>query len=132
MAANQLPVFPILPVIGAASVIATSTARTTVVGTGTNTAVTAAATEGLRVDAITVTCSATSAAACVTLWLYDGTNQYLFDEIVVAAVTAVGNTTPGFTATKYYSALVLPPNWRIFAATTIGQNTNCFVFGGSY
>lgn len=131
MAANTAPIFPLTPVIGAAGTIATSTARATVVGTGTNTAVTPTSTNGKRIDAIMVTCAATSAAAVVTLWIYDGTNQYLFDEIVVTAVTP-SNTVAAFSAIKYYTALVLPPTYRLFAATTIAQNTNVFAFGGDY
>jgi hypothetical protein len=131
LAANTSPIFPLTPVIGAAGTIATSTARTTVVGAGTNTAVTPTSTNGKRIDAIMVTCSATSAAACVTLWIYDGTNQYLFDEIPVSAVT-IGTTVPAFSAIKYYPNLVLPPTYRLFAATTIAQNTNVFAFGGDY
>ena len=131
MAANQLPVFPFAPVIGQASSIALSTAFTTVSGTGTNTAITAATTEGLRVDAIRVTCSATSAAALVLLFIYDGTNQMYFDSFSIAAVTASTTVAP-FSAVKFYSELVLAANYRIFACTTINQNTNCFVHGGSY
>lgn len=131
MAANTQPIVPNTPIIGIAGTIATSTARTTVSGTGTNTAVTATSTNGLRVDAITVMCSATSAAASVTLWIYDGSSQYLFDEIPVAAITA-SNTIPAFSAVKYYTNLVLPPTYRLFAATTIAQNTNVFAHGGSY
>lgn len=131
MAANTVPIYPLTPVVHEAGTIATSTSRATVVGTGTNTAVTPTSTNGKRIDAIMVTCAATSAAATVTLWIYDGTNQYLFDEITVAAVTA-SNTVPAFSTVKYYSYLVLPPTYRIFAATTIAQNTNVHVFGGDY
>ena len=131
MAANQQPIFPLTPIIGAAGTIATSTARTTVSGTGTNTAVTATSTNGLRVDAITVTLAATSAAATVTIWIYDGSSQYLFDEFVIPAVTP-SNTVAAYSATKYYPNLVLPPTYRLFAATTIAQNTNVFAFGGTF
>ena len=131
MPVNTQPIFPLSPLVGVGNTIATSTARANVVGTGTNTAVTPVSTNGKRIDAITVTCAASSAAACVTIWIYDGTNQYLFDEIPVAAVTA-SNTVPAFTATKYYPNLVLPPTYRLFAATTIAQNTSVFCFGGDY
>ena len=132
MAANTSPLYPLTPVVGHGIIVATSTARTQVVGTGTNTSVTAASTDGLRIDAIRVQATAATAAACITLWIYDGTNQDLFDEIVVSAVTP-GNTTPAFSAVKYYDPpLVLPATYRIFAATTIGQNTNVFAHGGAF
>ena len=131
MAANTLPIVPIAPIVGAAGTVATSTARTTVVGTGTNTAVTATSTNGLRIDQIIAQCSATSAAASITLWIYDGTNQYLFDEMVIPAVTA-STTVPAARVVRNYSNLVLPPTYRLFAATTIAQNTNVFALGGSY
>jgi len=131
MAANTDPIFPSSAIIGIGTTIATSTARANVTGTGTNTACTNTSTNGLRVDAIVVTAAATTAAACVTIWIYDGTTQFLFDEFVVPAITP-STTVAAYSATKFYTSLVLPATYRIFAATTIGQNTNVFVMGGAF
>ena len=131
MAVNTQPIFPLAPVVGIGDTIATLTSRAKITGTTGLTAVTPTSTNGKRIDAITVTLAATSAAASVLLFIYDGTTSFLFDEIVVAAVTA-SNTVPAFSATKYYPNLVLPPTYRIYAATTIAQNTDVFAFGGDY
>jgi hypothetical protein len=131
MAANTAPIFPLTPIVGIGDTIATLTSRAKITGTTGLTAVTATSTNGLRIDAISVVLAATSAAACVLIFIYDGTTSFLFDEFVIPAVT-VGNTTPAAAITKYYPNLVLPPTYRLYAATTIAQNTDVFAFGGSY
>jgi len=131
MAVNVQPIFPVAPKIGYGDTIATLTSRAKITGTTGLTQVTATSTNGLRVDAITVTLAATSSAACVLIFLYNGTTSFLFDEFVIAAVTA-SNTVPAYSQTKYYPNLVLGPNDQIYAATTIAQNTDVFAFGGTY
>ena len=132
MPANTLPIVPISPIVGAASAIATLAAtRATIVGTTGLTAVTATTTNGLRVDQVVVQLTATSAAAIVMLWIYDGTNSYLFDEFVISAVTP-SNTVTAVRIARNYGNLVLPPTYRLYASTTIAQNTNVFAMGGSY
>lgn len=131
MAANHRPLVPGSVYASTAKTIATNTARTNVSGTGTNTALTAATTTGLRIDMIIVELAATSAAALVFLWLYDGTDQILIDEIPIPAIT-VSNTVAGARVVRTYTNLVLPPTYRLFVSTTIAQNTNVAVFGGDY
>ena len=131
MAAGTSPIFPNVPIVGIGDTVATLTSRAKITGTTGLTQVTATSTNGLRIDAITVTCAATSAAASILLFIFDATTSFLFDEIVVSAVTA-SNMVPAFSATKYYQSLVLPPTYQIFAATTIAQNTDVFAFGGAY
>lgn len=131
MSANTQPRFPVSPIIGIGNTIATLTARSNITGTSGITACTNTSTNGIRVDAITVKLAATSSAAQVQIYIYDGTTSFLFDEIPVSAVT-VSNTVAAYVYTRTYSYLVLPPTYRIYAATTIGQNTNVFVHGGEY
>jgi hypothetical protein len=131
MPANIQPIFPISPVIGIGDTIATLTSRAKITGTTGLTACTPTSTNGKRIDSIVVQLAASSAAAVILIFIYDGTTSFLFDEIAVAAVTA-GNTVPAFRVEKFYNNLVLPPTYRIYAATTIAQNTNVFVHGGDY
>ncbi len=131
MAANTLPIVPILPIIGIGDTIATLTSRAKITGTTGLTAVTAASSEGLRVDQIVVALAATSAAACVFIWIYDGTTSFLFDEFAIPAVT-VSNTQPAARIARSYTNLVLPAAYRLYATTTIAQNTDVFAMGGAY
>lgn len=131
MPANTQPIVPVAPTIGVAGTIATNTSRAIIAGTGTNTALTAATTNGFRVDQIVVMLAATSAAASVFIWIYDGTNQTLFDEFIIPAVTA-SNTVAAARIARSYTNLVLPPTYRLFTSTTIAQNTDVFALGGSY
>lgn len=104
----------------------TSRAKTT---TLTNfVAATAASTNGIRVDAITVKPAGTSAAGLIFIWIFDGTDCYLFDEIAVNAITP-SNTAAADATTKIYNTsanppLQLPPTYRLYVTTTITQNVN--------
>lgn len=131
MVANMQPIFPISPIIGIGDTIATLTTRSKITGTTGLTQVTPTSTNGLRIDAITVTLAATSVAAVVQLYIYNGTTSFLFDEIPVGAVTPT-TILPAFSVTRQYANLVLPPTYQLFAATTIAQNTDVFAFGGAY
>jgi hypothetical protein len=131
MPANTLPIVPISPIVGIGDTIATLTSRAKITGTTGLTAVTSTSTNGLRIDQIVVALAATSAAACVFIWIYDGTTSFLFDEFVIPAVT-VSNTVPAARIAKNYGNLVLPPTYRLYASTTIAQNTDVFAMGGAY
>jgi hypothetical protein len=131
MAANTTPIVPISPIVGIGDTVATLTSRAKIVGTTGITAVTATSTNGLRIDQVVVQLAANSAAAIIFLWIYDGTNSFLFDEIPIAAVTA-SNTVPAAKVSRSYTNLVLPPTYRLYASTTIAQNTDVFALGGSY
>ena len=131
MALNTAPVVPGTPYIGYGDTIATLTSRAKITGTTGLTQVTATTTNGLRVDQIVVTLAATSAAASVLIFLYNGTTSWLFDEFVIPAITA-SNTVAAARISRNYSNLVLGPTDQIFAATTIAQNTDVFAFGGKY
>ena len=132
MPINKEPVFPVAPIVGIGDTIATlAGTRAKITGTTGLTAVTAASTNGLRIDQVAVQLAATSAAAIVMLWIYDGTTSFLFDEFVIPAITA-SNTVPAARVVKTYSNLLLPPTYRLYASTTIAQNTDVFAMGGSY
>lgn len=80
-------------------------------------------TNGRRIDSIEV-CGAASGitgatvACLVGIWLWDGTTAYLIDEIPVTAQTP-SSTAVAFTTTKYYTDLMMPAAYKLFASTTV-------------
>lgn len=97
---------------------------------------------GLRIDSIQVNACSTSmtaptAANIVGIWMWDGTNAYLINEILVSAVTP-STTAAGFTNTLYFpQPLTIPPTYKLFASvsvTTTASTTAIQVtaFGGAY
>ena len=125
MAAN--PSFISTPRIGVASV---STANTAIDGTGTITDLITGAAAGTRILEIDAQCSATSAAALINLFLWDGTAWTLFDQISITAATSstTVKANRNFTA---YTNLVLPSaSWKVGCTTTISQATRVYALGG--
>lgn len=108
----------------AALVSAANTARD---GTGTLVTVfTAGASQGSRVDDITVTATGTTTAGMVRLFLHDGTNARLWREVAVAAVTPSA-TVKAFTESLNNLALLLQPGWSLRAATHNAESFNVVV-----
>ena len=148
MAVTATPVFAQGPYHKATS-LAAVTACTTRAPTPTASlaaanivALTAASTNGLRIDSIQVqACStaigATTAAQLVQVWMWDGTNAYLIDEISVTALVPSA-TSPAFTSTKYYTNPILVPAANVLyistTVTTTAGTTALLVsaFGGAY
>jgi hypothetical protein len=121
------PAFATVPKIGAVNV---ATADSTYTGTPTNVGtVITGGSGGTRIAEVVVKCAATSAAAVVRLWLFNGTTYTLFDEIVVAAAT--GSATVAQTrVSTLYSNLVLPSSaWSLRATTSVSQSTNVIALG---
>ena len=115
------PAFAVTPRIGS---VAISTAETSLTApTSFGTLITGVA-AGTRVAEIVVKCAATSSAALVRVFLHDGTNYFLFDEITVPAATS-SNTAATTRASSPYSNLVLPSaSWSVRVTTTIAQATH--------
>jgi len=133
MPAATSPIFPNAPIIGIASMVSNTavTARTNIVGTTGLTQVLANSTNGTRVDFVEVQGQGTTVATIVNLWINDGTNSYLFDEISLPAATA--NTTVFASSnTISYTRLTLPPTYRLFTSQQVSANVTVFAFGGTY
>lgn len=125
MAAN--PSFISAPRIGVASL---STANTAIDGTGTITDLITGVAAGTRILEIDAQCSATSAAALVNLFLWNGTAWTLFDQISITAAT-VSNTVKANRNFTAYTNLVLPDaTWKVGCTTTISQATRVYALGG--
>lgn len=102
MATN--PAFISTARIGRASL---STANTNTDGTGTITDLVTGVAAGTRVLEIVTQGTATTVAALVNLFIWDGTNWDLFDQITIAAATG-STTVKGNRVSTSYTNLVLP------------------------
>lgn len=124
------PVFAATPKIGVASV---STANTSRDGTGTIATILTAGASGTKIYRISLQATGDPADSVVTLFLHDGTNYWLFDEIDVGNPAAASATVTGFRASRSYDDLVLPSGWSFRAAITVALTAgviNVFAFGG--
>jgi hypothetical protein len=100
-----------------------STANTNRNGTGTIATVFTAGSNGSRIDDIYITATGTTTAGVVRLYLNDGTNTYLFEEILVTAITP-STTVAVFQATLLNQAIVLASGWSLRASTNNAETFN--------
>jgi phospholipase/lecithinase/hemolysin len=116
-----------------------TTANTNRDGTGTIATIATAGASGSRIDTVTIKAIATTTAGTVRLFLNDGTNTRLLDEIPVIAVTpsatipaweaVLGGNAPVNTG-KY--PLFLPAGWSLRASTQNAETFNIFPAGGDF
>lgn len=92
------------PRIGRASL---STANTATDGTGTITDLIVGVSAGTRVLEVVTQATGTTVAALVNLFLWDGANWDLFDQITISGSTG-SNTAKGNRVSTSYQNLVLP------------------------
>lgn len=133
MAANVSPIFPVSPLIGIATLTAPTaiTLRTNIVGVTGLVALVPVSTNGKRVDSITVKAKATTAAGILSVWLYNGTTSFLYDEFDIPGV-GVSTTVDSFSLKRNYTDLVLPPTYQLYVSVTVANELNVFANGGDY
>jgi len=120
------PAFAVTPRVGSVSISTAESSLTAPTNVGTLITGVAA---GTRVSEIVVKMAATSAAAIVRVFLYDGSSYWLFDEIVVAAATS-SNTGATTRVSTSYANLVLPSaSWSVRVTTSIAQATHVTALG---
>lgn len=103
----------------AATVI--GTANTAVDGSGTIDTVFTAGSSGSRIDSIMVKAMATTTAGVCRLWLHNGSNYFLWQELIMPAAT------PSATVLSSYAALdniglILANGWSLCASTHNANN----------
>ena len=114
------PAFISTPRIGRCSL---STANTATDGTGTITDLITGVAAGTRVLSINVQGTATTVAALVNIFLYDGTNYDLFDQFTISATTG-SNTTKAYRLVTAYTDLVLPSaSYKLGATISVAPTT---------
>jgi len=130
------PSFAATPNIGAALLGAAETNLQ--VPTTTSTILTAGA-SGTKIEEIVVQASqttlvATTVAGLVYVFLHDGTNYRLFDEMLVTAITA-SSTVVAFRLANRYANLVLKTGWSLRASQSIAGNASilvCSAYGADF
>lgn len=132
MPANTNPIFTLTPQIGRARI---STANTNRDGTGTLADVITAGASGTRIGRIKITATGTTTAGMVRLFIFDGTNTRLWQEVPVSAITPSG-TVQAFSQTLVSTdsdpLLVLPPNYVLRASTHNAETFDVIAHAGDY
>jgi hypothetical protein len=112
-----------------------STANANRDGTGTIGTVFTAGTNGSRVDRIVIQAISNTTTGMVRLFLHDGANARLWEEVSVSAVTP-SNTVPAFATTLSTPLnvdilpLTIPTGWSLRASTNNGEAFNVIAIGG--
>lgn len=120
------PQFAAIPKIGSGQVTVANTFRD---GTGTLANIITGVATGTKIQEIVIQATGTTTAGMVRLYLFDGTNNRLFDEFVVSAIT-VGASTAAFRTTKSYDNLTLPSaSWVLRASTHNAETFNVIALG---
>lgn len=125
MATN--PAFAVTPRIGFGQVSVANTNRDGTIGTYVD--VITGASTGTRIAEIVIEGAGTTTAGMVRLFITDGVNTRMFDEVSVAAAT-VSATVKATRVSTTYNNLVLPnQNWKIRASTNNAEAINVFALG---
>lgn len=109
-----------------AAVAQVTTANTNRNGTGTIVTVFTAGANGSRIDDISIDATGTTTAGVVRLFLNDGSTSYLWQEILVTAVTP-STTQAVWSYTLLNLALVIPSGWSLRASTNNSETFNILV-----
>lgn len=120
------PAFATVPKIGLAQV---STANTNRDGTGTIVDVITGATNGTRIAEIVCESTGTTTAGMIRLYLTDGTNTRLFDEISIAAATPSASVRATRVSTIYTNLILPSSSWKLRASTHNAETINVIALG---
>jgi hypothetical protein len=120
------PAFAVTPRIGAVSIATADSSYTAPSNVGT--LITGAST-GTRIAEIVVKNAATSSAAIVRIFLYDGSTYWLFDEITVAAATGSSTVQQTRVSTTYNNLILPSASWSVRVTTSIAQTTHVTAIG---
>jgi hypothetical protein len=120
------PVFAVTPRIGNVSIDTAEASYTAPTNVGT--LITGAAT-GTRISEIVVKMAATSAAAIVRIFLYDGSTYWHFDEVTVAAATGSATVQQTRVSTTYNNLILPNASWSVRVTTSVAQATHVTALG---
>ena len=122
------PAFATIPRIGSAQVSAANTARD---GSGTIVTVIAGVAAGTRIAEVVVEATVTTTAGMVRLYLFDGTNTRLFDEIAIAAATPSASVRTTRVSTVYTNLILPSASWELRASTHNAEAINVIALGAN-
>lgn len=120
------PSFAATPRIGNVSIATADSSYTAPTNVGT---LLTGASTGTRISEIVVKCAATSSAAIVRLFLYDGSTYYLFDEYTIAAATGSGSVQQTRVSTTYNNLILPSASWSLRVTTSVSQTTHVTALG---
>lgn len=127
------PNFTGTPRVTVASVSTTNTNRD---GTGTIVDVMTGAASGTKIQEIVIKSTGDPADSIVTLFLNDGTTNWLYDEIDLGNPAAGSATVTAYRTVAQYANLVLPnASWKLRAAITAAPTAgvvNVIATGGDF
>ena len=110
------------------SISSADTSRTAPTNVGT--LVTAGA-SGSRIDEVTITAAGTSTTNVVRLFVYSGSVYYLYQEVLISAITPSASVT-AFTTTLTFNSLVLPSGYSLRVTTNNAEAYHVSAFGGDF
>lgn len=130
---SLVPAFTATPRVTLSQVTAANTARD---GTGTVVDLFTGGSSGSRIEHIEITAPGTVTAGVVRIFLYDGTNTRLLEEILVTATTP-STTVKVFRSSLSFASLaallLLPSNsWKLRGSTHNAETFNIIVTGGDF
>jgi hypothetical protein len=139
VAANTSPIFSLVPVAKSVSITTATTDNPLRAGTGVNFGtVLSAGANGTRIDRITATGTATTVATQVLLFVFDGTTNFFFKELTLAAVTASTTTAAAaveLIRTDGLPVIAIPSGYSLKAAITVAPSSGAIIvtgFGGDF
>lgn len=126
------PAFIATPRIGVGSITTGQTSRATNTSVGLVDVI-AAGSSGTRILEVVVKSDDDPADSVVVLWLNDGTNTVIFDELDFGNPAAGSTTSTAYRGVLTYSNLVLPSGWKLVASCTVTPTAGTikvWAFGG--
>lgn len=135
MAVTPTPAFPQTPIIGTVNLAAVSACTTRgptataslaaanitqMLGTSTN----GQRIDGIKVKGISTSITAPTAGNVLGIWIWDGTTAYLYDEIVITAVTPSTTAASFETTYMFERPLMLPAAYRLYASLTVATTAS--------
>ena len=123
------------PKVGSATLTTADTSLTAPSTVGT---VLTAGSSGTRIDYIEIIGTATTVAGLINLFIYDGSNYILWQQVPVVAITS-STTAPAFAATLSSNVnanvmpLTLPTGYSLRATTSVSQTgIRVTAYGGDF
>lgn len=109
-----------------------SVANTTRDGTGTLATIMTAGASGSRLDKVVIQATGTTTSGVVRLYIHDGTNARLLQEVLVSAITPSATVAAFTSSINFDYAEPLPIGYSLRASTHNAETFNVFAKGGDF
>lgn len=109
-----------------------STANPARNGSGTIPTVFTAGASGSRIERVRITAAEATTAGVVRLFLHDGSNSYLLQEVLVDVITPSTTVETWRETVTFPGGLMLPNGWSLRAAPHNSETFNLFAEGGDF